>query len=137
MRASAGKGEGASDLKFPDFRLGRGRRARARIMSMSKWEAKGNVGRALIIFLVLVVGFSVAAQPGGKVEHDWIYRTSVSNWYGIYQYTNYFPTGGRFTTVFFGRPLFTTHMQAETLVGIVILPILLGLVVFMWRRRRV
>ena len=93
--------------------------------------------RTLIIFLVLLLGFSVAAQPGGKVEHDWIYRMSASNWYGIYQYTNYFPTGGRYTAVFFRRSLFTTHMQAETLLGIVILPILLGLVVFTWRRRRV
>jgi hypothetical protein len=90
------------------------------------------------LLVTLWVSLTAAAQPGGKVEHDWIFRTSSTNWYGIYQYTNYFPTGGRFTTVFFGKSLFTVHMRAEVLVAIfvVLLVLMAGGTIALIRRRR-
>jgi hypothetical protein len=92
--------------------------------------------RYIILSAVLLLNFTTLAQPGGKLEHDWILRSNETNWYGIYQATNYFPFPGRSTTVFFGQPLFTVAMRAETLLALTLVPIVgAALALTYWRKR--
>jgi hypothetical protein len=91
----------------------------------------------LILLIGLLSGSTITAQPGDKVfgvEHDWVFHTSNTNSYGIYEYTNY---GFRNTILCFGKKSVPVPVRARTLLAIILVLIagVAGTTAWFMRRR--
>jgi len=94
--------------------------------------------RQILLFLILLLPSTVAAQPGPLVitEHDWTIRAG-GKCYGVAQY---FWRGdpkygaGRYTIVYFGTPRFWVRTRAGYLVGPIV--VLLGAIGLLFATRR-
>jgi len=77
--------------------------------------------RYFVLLTMLLSAFIATAQPGPLIadERDWTFHVGSTR-YGIYQAS--WMGGGGYTSVYFGRTVFTVRKPAGLLLALVIVP---------------